>query len=80
MQELVEYIVSRLIGDEGTFNVSVSEGEGETVILVSCEKKIVGKIIGKQGRIAKAIRNIVKAAGARDGKKYNVIIEEIAAE
>ncbi|HPD02299.1 MAG TPA: KH domain-containing protein [Eubacteriales bacterium] len=78
MLELVEFIVDKLVGSEGQHSVALIEKGSEVDITVTCEKKVIGKIIGKQGRIAKAIRAIVKAAGAKeDTRRYNVVIQEM---
>ncbi len=75
MEELVKYVISSLVDDEGSFEVkTVTEGDN-TVINIIVDKKEIGKVIGKQGRIAKAIRMLVKAA-AKDGGKYYVDIIE----
>ena len=75
MIELVEYLVSTLVPD-GDYTVEQRDGNGTTDIVVSISKNDIGKVIGKQGRIAKAIRTIVKSANGRGGVKYNVVIEE----
>lgn len=72
MKELVEFIVKQLVSDPDSVNVAVEE---ET-INITVSKAEMGRIIGKQGRIAKAIRTIVKASAAKDGKKYSVEILE----
>ena len=54
---------------------TVTEGEN-TVINIVVDKKEIGKVIGKQGRIAKAIRMLVKAASKDGGKYYVDIIEK----
>lgn len=75
MEELVKYVIFSLVDDEGSFEVkTVTEGDN-TVINIIVDKKEIGKVIGKQGRIAKAIRMLVKAA-AKDGGKYYVDIIE----
>ena len=74
MKELVEVIAKALVDDpEG---VTVTErAEGKTTILeVRVADGDMGKVIGKQGRIAKAIRSVVKAAAAKDDKKVVVDI------
>ncbi len=72
MTELVEFLVKVLVSEKDA--VKITE-EGDTInILVS--KDDMGKVIGKQGRIAKAIRTIVKAAAAKENKKYSVEILE----
>lgn len=75
MIELVEYLVSALVPD-GDYTVEMRDGDTTCDIVVTIAKKDIGKIIGKQGRIAKAIRTLVKSASAKSGVKYNVVIEE----
>ncbi len=75
MIELVEHLVSSLV-PEGDYMVEQRDGNGSCDIVVSIAKKDIGKIIGKQGRIAMAIRTLVRAASAKGSVKYNVIIEE----
>ena len=72
MTELVSYIVTSLVDDKE--QVSVTE-DGE-VILIKVAKDDMGKVIGKQGRIIKAIRSVVKAASIKAGKNYTVEIDE----
>ena len=73
MTELVEYLVKELV--DFPDKVTVSE-DGET-IKVSVVKQDMGKIIGRQGRIAKSIRTIVKSAAVKQGKKCTVEILEV---
>ena len=75
MIELVEYLVSALVPD-GDYTVEQVEGETTVDIIVTIAKKDIGKVIGKQGRIAKAIRTLVKSASAKSNIRYNVVIEE----
>ncbi len=75
MIELVEYLVSALVPD-GDYTVEQVEGETTVDIIVTIAKKDIGKVIGKQGRIAKAIRTLVKSASAKSNVRYNVVIEE----
>lgn len=77
MIELVEYLVSSLVPD-GDYIVEAREGNNYTDIVITIAKSDIGKIIGKQGRIARAIRTLVKSASAKSATKYNVIIEEKA--
>lgn len=76
MEELIKYVISNLVDDKDSFEVkTVTEGEN-TVINIVVDKKEIGKVIGKQGRIAKAIRMLVKAASKDGGKYYVDIIEK----
>lgn len=73
MVELVKFIVTGLVDKKD--EVVVTMGEDNTVN-IRVDKSDMGKVIGKDGRIAKAIRTIVKAAGSREGVKYTVTILE----
>ena len=75
MIELVEYLVSALVPD-GDYTVEQRDGNGTSDIVITISKNDIGKVIGKQGRIAKSIRTIVKAANGKHTVKYNVVIEE----
>ena len=74
LQDLVEYIVKALV--DNPERVRVNRIEGETVIIfeVDVAPEDLGKIIGRQGRIASALRTIVKSAASRQGKKATVEI------
>ena len=73
MKELVEVIAKSLV--EHPDEVVVTETENEKTILVELRvaPSDIGKVIGKQGRIAKAIRSVVKAASSKEEKK--VVVE-----
>lgn len=73
MQELVEYIVESLTGNSD-FQVTVSEAERLITIVLSPDD--IGRVIGRGGKTAKAIRLIVKAAAAKRNKRYDVEIRE----
>lgn len=75
MIELVEYLVASLV-PEGDYSVEQSESGSSCEIIIRIAKKDIGKIIGKQGKIARAIRTLVKAASAKSNVKYSVVIEE----
>lgn len=75
MTELVEYLVGALV-PEDEFSVELREGGDESEIVVIVSPGEIGKVIGKQGKIARAIRTLVKAASARSSERYNVVIEE----
>ena len=73
MGELVKYIAMNLV-DKPEVKVVEKEGDHATIIELSVAPDDMGKVIGKQGRIAKAIRTVVKAASIRENKKYIVDI------
>lgn len=76
MRELVEFMVKSLVDNAESVRVSEVEGEQAVVYEVRVAPEDMGKIIGKQGRIAKAMRTIIKAAGVKSGKKAVVEILE----
>ncbi|MBR4767904.1 MAG: KH domain-containing protein [Lachnospiraceae bacterium] len=76
MEELVAYLARSLVDRPEEVKVSAHE-DGDTVVIeLSVAEGDMGKVIGRQGRIAKAIRTVVKAASARENKKYMVEIVE----
>ena len=74
MKELLEYIAKSLVDSPDDVSVTETDG-GQTVVLeLRVNEDDMGKVIGKQGRIAKSIRSVIKAASSRSGKKYIVEI------
>ncbi len=76
MQELLEYIVKALADNKEKVNIHLEEDEKNIRIKINVAEEDMGKIIGKQGRIAKAIRTIARAAASNSGKRSFVEIEE----
>lgn len=74
MKELVEVIAKALVDHPEEISVN-EKNEGRTIVLeLHVAEGDMGKVIGKQGRIAKAIRSVVKAAAAKEDKKVVVDI------
>ena len=76
MVELVKYIAQSLVGKPEAVDVRAVDAEEGVTIELRVDPDDMGKVIGKQGRIAKAIRTVVKAASARDEKPVFVEIVE----
>ena len=74
MIDLVEVIVKALVDDPDGVVVTERQDGRTTIVEVKVAESDMGKVIGKQGRIAKAIRSVVKAAAAKDDKKVVVDI------
>ena len=74
MKELVEVITKALVDDPDSVVVTEREEKKTMVLEVHVADSHMGKVIGKQGRIAKAIRSVVKAAAAKEDKKVIVDI------
>lgn len=73
MKELVEVIAKALVDYPDEVSVTRTENEKAIVLELRVAQSDMGKVIGKQGRIAKAIRSVVKAAASKEEKK--VIVE-----
>ncbi len=74
MENLVEYIVKQLVNEKEQVNVTRVERDDAVVIEVRVAQEDMGKIIGKQGKIARAIRTVVKAASSKEEKRVIVDI------
>ena len=75
MKELVEVIASALVDSPEDVVVTETEDEKQIVLNLTVAPEDMGKVIGKQGRIAKAIRTVVRAAGSKGDKKIMVDIQ-----
>lgn len=75
MKELVEVIASALVDNPEEVVVTETEEENQIVLNLKVAPDDMGKVIGKQGRIAKAIRTVVRAAGSQGEKKIMVDIQ-----
>lgn len=73
MKELVKFIARSLVDDPDAVNVTEIEGERSIILELRVAPEDMGKVIGKQGKIAKAIRTITKATAAKEGKR--VVVE-----
>ena len=74
MKELVAHIARSLVENPDKVEVLSSEEENQVNLELHVDQDDMGKVIGKQGRIAKAIRVVVKAAATKEGKKANLEI------
>ena len=73
MKELLEFIAKSLVDFPDDVNVTEAESAGSLVLELHVNDADMGKVIGKQGRIAKSIRALIKASASRENKK--VIVE-----
>ncbi|HSP47264.1 MAG TPA: KH domain-containing protein [Clostridiaceae bacterium] len=74
MKDLVEFIAKELVEFPDQVSVTEVEKDGDIVLELRVAETDMGKVIGKQGRIAKAIRTVVKAASMKENKKVQVEI------
>ena len=76
MLDLIKYIVETFAEDKEHISYEVEETDDAINVTVLLSDSDMGKVIGKQGKIAKALRTLVRAATPRDSKKYNIEIKE----
>lgn len=75
MKEVLEIIAKALVDDPTQVNITEINNEDSSITLeLRVAENDMGKVIGKQGRIAKAVRTVVKAAASRENKKVSVDI------
>ncbi|HEY2778010.1 MAG TPA: KH domain-containing protein [Gaiellaceae bacterium] len=75
MSELLAYLARELVDDPEAVRVEEEEREDALVLVLHVAPDDVGKVIGRQGRIARALRTLVRASSARDGRR---VVVEIA--
>lgn len=73
-KDLIEYIAKSLVDDPQAVSVEEAEGERGPVIQLKIAENDVGKVIGKYGRIAKALRTVLSATAGKSGKHYSLDI------
>ena len=76
MLDLIKYIVEQFAEEKDKIEYVVEETDDAINVTVLLADSDMGKVIGKQGKIAKALRTLVRAATPKDSKKYNVEIKE----
>jgi len=76
VKELVEMIAKSLVDNPEKVQVSQLEGEQTTILELKVDQEDLGKVIGKQGRTARAIRIILGAAGMKLKRRFNLEISE----
>ncbi|HWQ75173.1 MAG TPA: KH domain-containing protein [Syntrophomonas sp.] len=74
MKELVEYIARALVDNPDQVQVTEVDGDRSIIIELRVAPEDMGKVIGKQGKIAQSIRTLTKATAAKEGKKVTVEI------
>ena len=73
-KDLIEYIAKSLVDDPDAVSVNETEGDRGPVLELKVAEGDIGKVIGKYGRIAKALRTVLSASSSKDGKRYSLEI------
>lgn len=76
IEKLVKFVVEQFAEHKDKIEYKTNETENAVELTVLLEEADMGKVIGKQGKIAKALRTLIKASTPRDGKKYILEIKE----
>lgn len=71
-QRVLEYLTRQLVDDPDAVTVEAEDGSDRTVLNVRVAPGDMGRVIGKRGRVANAIRTLVRAAAVRDGVEVDV--------
>lgn len=72
MKETLELIINSLVNDKEAVSINEIDGEKSVIFEVKVAENDMGKVIGKEGRIAKAIRTIMKSLAAKEEKKITI--------
>lgn len=74
LKELLEYLAKALVDSPDDVRVESTETETTVILELNVAKEDIGKVIGKQGRIARALRTVIKASAVKNGKRAIVEI------
>ena len=73
-KDLIEFIAKSLVDDPASVSVTEIEGERGPVLRLSVAQDDIGTVIGKYGRIAKALRTVLSASASKEGRHYSLEI------
>jgi uncharacterized protein len=76
LAELLAYLARELVDDPEAVRVETEERDGALVLVLHVAPDDIGKVIGRQGRIARALRTIVRASAVREGRRVLVEIAD----
>jgi len=76
MKKALEYIIAQIVDEPEKVEISQKEENGMTNFMISVAASDMGKIIGKNGKVIRAIRNVVKISAIKQNKKINIALSE----
>ncbi len=76
MKDTLQFIVASIVDNPDAVSVSEEEAEQGTQFIVTVAKEDMGKVIGKEGKIIRAIRNVMKIPAIKQGKRINISLAE----
>ena len=74
MKEFLEYVARSLVDNPDAVEVEVEEGDDEVSLILTVDEADMGRVIGRDGRIANAIRSLLRVMGTRDGRHVELEI------
>ena len=77
MKDILEYLVKALVEDPKTVSITEEEVEGVVTLTITPAKEDMGKLIGKNGKVIRAIRNLMKIPAMKENKKVQVLLAEV---
>ncbi|HSW47747.1 MAG TPA: KH domain-containing protein [Candidatus Saccharimonadales bacterium] len=80
MKDTLEYIVKLIVDDEDSVKIEEKDEDGTLNLIVTVAKEDMGKIIGKEGKVIRSIRNIMKIKAMKHDIRINITLAEIPQE
>lgn len=80
MRDTLHYIVSSIVDNPDAVSVHEEDTDGIVTLTVSVAKEDMGKVIGKEGKVIRAIRNVMKIKAMKENKKINISLAEATQE
>lgn len=80
MKKALEYIISQIVDNPEKVEISEQEDQGMTNFIITVDPADMGKIIGKNGKVIRAIRNIIKISAIKQNKRINIALSENASQ
>lgn len=77
MIELIKFVVGTFAENADQVQYDIKEDKKEVTVIITLQPNDMGKVIGRQGKIAKALRTLVKAGSQKESKKYVIEIKEL---
>lgn len=78
MKDALHFIVSKIVTNPDAVEIAEGEADGIVSFTITVAKEDMGKIIGKDGRVIRAIRNVLKIPAIKENKRINIALQEVA--